>query len=206
MLKLSRITIRQTDVYRGPPIKLEYLEELNLLRLHPRNLHVLLPLLAPGSKALSLSIRLQGVERMEVVEHLLRSSNLQKLCVDVGFDQSEWIPRIFFSVPRLKALAVRYLTPTNNIFDAVGSPSSSLCLDLKELYLLSCDVHLSHLSKMISLHSLHRLWEWEGPNGTFSSTLVENKQWLSRLPVAIPDCQEIDWRLPNPALQWDFVR
>lgn len=209
ILKLSRITIRQTNAYRGPPIKLEFLEKLNLLRLHPRNLPVLLPLLAPGSNGLSLSIRLQGVNRIEPVERFLQNSNVRKICIDVGFDQSEWVPRIFLSVPKLEVLAIRYLSTAIHMSDTIDSSHSVLCPGLKEFYLLSSTVRLLHLSRIFSFAALRRLWTWDVsrdvPHPELFPILEENAQMLRRLPVAIPDYKDIYYLRPNPTSGWDFV-
>lgn len=104
--KLSHVSIKQDDAAPPDPVYVRCLKCLNLRGLKPRLLDMLLRLIIPGSRDVSLSIGLKGQRFLsEDLLHFLRRTRVTTLFVH-GLKQPSWFSQIMTALPHLENLAV----------------------------------------------------------------------------------------------------
>ncbi|EUC60874.1 isoamyl alcohol oxidase, putative [Rhizoctonia solani AG-3 Rhs1AP] len=103
MLRISDMTILQGDTIPLEPVYLTQLEQLDLIALTYESLDLLLPLIVPQAKDLSLRITLLAFEDhlASAIHSFLKRTNVTRL-----FLQQDLVARCLPAVPNLRALVV----------------------------------------------------------------------------------------------------
>lgn len=152
-LKLSHMAIQQDDPAPLDPIHLPQLKYLNLRGLKPRPLDMLLGLIVPGSRDVSLSISLKRV-------HFISDELLHFFCrmrVTTLFaywlKQPEWLCQIMTTLPYLENLAVHSGMLTKSMIpqhSVIGQAPGALhhTQRICNFYLLSCQTDLDTIFEL----------------------------------------------------------
>ncbi|KAF8607185.1 hypothetical protein BDV93DRAFT_302775 [Ceratobasidium sp. AG-I] len=194
------------------PVRLENLEELCVIELPTFRLGLLLGMLAPESNSLKVSIKRNSHnfadEFYEGTDAFFRRSKVVALRIK-GFSVKSWFPLALDSLPHLHTLFLHDQIHTRHYpseDDTSTITTSSMCLQLRNLYISNCTLSTQALKNVVASHPIHTLGirdcKFVDPNWRYDTELDDVKSFINE---AHPHIKQLDSGGFERALKiWEF--
>lgn len=188
VLKLTKLNFRwEGEAMDVEPVQLECLEVLNVLAMQSPMLKRLLPVIAPGTVPLTMSVALESHNLIfEEVKSFFDRSNVSALYVDAR--GHNWLPLLFGSLQQLQTLAIREYPLLRTFSHLELNPHNDplpVCGQLASLSFIGCNLALEPVQNIVAAHSdslrdVH-IWRCKLPLHTGADPPLSLEETLSQL-------------------------
>ncbi|KAG8717344.1 hypothetical protein FRC09_014419 [Ceratobasidium sp. 395] len=209
--RLRVSNMRPHDSDQVAPVHLPRLEILNLNEMETTDVWGLLRLLEPGSGPLRLSLAVSDGEPWvswssfasnKEVHAFIRRSNITALHLTGAMGaQDVWFPQLLSIFPQLHSLALK----DYSLIQHDTGEYDRVCLSLRELCLISCEIDINLLERLLRAHSIQVLRVEDCDTMGDRASIEELPNTLSALVPNVKCYGVYDRDYSDPYLDWGFV-